>query len=111
MAGRAFLIGGPNRYPIMPERQSLPESHGQRPWFQEVMTQCDKRGRLQLRPSLRRRYGDQFWVVEAPRKVILLPVPANPVKDLREWGKPLQHLSIEEIKRIIDKRAMEEVGG
>ena len=38
MAGRAFLIGGPNRYPIMPERQSLPESHGQRPWFQEVMT-------------------------------------------------------------------------
>ena len=37
MAGRAFLIGEPNRYPSMPERQSLPESHGQRPWFQEVM--------------------------------------------------------------------------
>ena len=71
--------------------------------------QCDEKGRLQLRPALRRRYGDQFWVVEAPRNVILLPVPADPVRDLREWGKPLQHLSIEEIKRIIDQRAIKEV--
>jgi hypothetical protein len=34
----------------------------------------------------------------------------DPVKNLQERGKPLRHLSIEEIKRIIDKRAREEVG-
>jgi hypothetical protein len=71
--------------------------------------QCDKKGRLLLRPALRRRYGDQFLIVEVPRKVILLPIRRDPVKDLREWGKKLEHLSLGEIKRIIDKQAMEEV--
>ena len=75
------------------------------------MTQCDRKGRLQLRPSLRRRYGDQFWVVEAPRKVILLPVPADPLRDLREIGRLLKGKSVRELKEAIEQEAMEEVGG
>ena len=75
------------------------------------MTQCDKRGRLQLSQAVRSRYGEKFLVLEGDRDLILRPIPRDPLQDLREWGKPLQHLSIEEIKHIIDKRAMEKVGG
>jgi hypothetical protein len=45
-----------------------------------------------------------------PGELVLLPVADDAVKSLEKWGRPLQHLSLEEIKRIIDKRAMQEVG-
>jgi len=75
-----------------------------------ITAECDEEGRIRLGPDVRQRYGRRFFVVEAPGKLVLLPVPEDPVKDLEEWGKPLQHLSLEEIKRIIDKRAREKVG-
>ena len=75
-----------------------------------ITAECDEEGRIQLGPEVRQRYGRKFLVVEAPGERVLLPVPDDVVKSLEEWGKPLQHLSLEEIKRIIDKRAMEEVG-
>ena len=62
-----------------------------------------------LRPALRRRYGDEFFVVEAPRKVILLPVPSDPVKDFRELGRALKGYSIAELKNKIRQQAMDEV--
>ena len=70
---------------------------------------CDKKGRLLLRPALRRRCGDQSFIVEAPRKVILLPVPSDPVKDLQELGRSLEGLSVEDLKRRIDEQAYKEV--
>ena len=75
-----------------------------------VTAECDEKGRLQLSPEVLQRYGRKFFLVEAPGELVLLPVPDDVVKSLEEWGKPLQHLSLEEIKRIIDKRAMQEVG-
>ena len=75
-----------------------------------LKTICDKKGRIRLSQAVRSKYGEKFVIVEMPGKLVLLPVPDDAVKDLEEWGKPLQHLSLEEIKRIIDKRAMEEVG-
>jgi len=41
---------------------------------------------------------------------VLLPVPDDPVKDLREWGKPLQGMSLAEIKQAIHEQADKEVG-
>ena len=76
-----------------------------------ITAKCDEEGPIQLGPDVRQRYGEKFLVVERPDELILRPVPKDPVKDIEEWGKPLQHLSLEEIKNIIDKRAMEEVGG
>lgn len=74
-----------------------------------IKTRCDKKGRIYLRPSIRTKYGRDFLVVEKPGELVLLPVPADPLKDLREWGKPLQRMSMEEIKRAIEEQAEEEV--
>jgi hypothetical protein len=74
-------------------------------------SKCDRKGRLLLRPALRRRFGDEFFVVEAPRKINLLPVPRDPVKDLRELGRALKGYSIAELKETIRQQAMEEAGG
>ena len=73
------------------------------------MAQCDKKGRLQLRQAVRSRYGEKFLVLEGDRELVLRPIPRDPLQDLREWGKPLQHLSIEDIKRHIDEQADKEV--
>jgi hypothetical protein len=73
-------------------------------------TTCDKKGRIYLRGSVRAKYGDKFVMLEAPGELVLLPVPKDPVKDLEKLGKPLQHLSLREIKRIIERRARQEVG-
>jgi hypothetical protein len=62
-------------------------------------SKCDRKGRLHLKPGLRRRYGDRFLVIEAPRK------------DLREVGRALKGYSIAELKDKIRQLAMDEVGG
>ena len=87
---------------IKPTHSLLPGENMQK-------SKCDKKGRLLLKPALRRRYGGEFFVVEMPREVVLLPVPRDPVKDLREWGRPLRHMSMEEIKRAIQEQAEKEV--
>ncbi|HSA30103.1 MAG TPA: AbrB family transcriptional regulator [Phycisphaerae bacterium] len=74
-----------------------------------MTAQCDKKGRLQLSSEVRRRYGERFFIVEAPGELVLLPVPDDPVKDLRQWGKPLQGMSMEEIKQAIQEQAEKEV--
>ena len=70
---------------------------------------CDRKGRIYLEESIRARYGKKFIVVEAPGELVLLPVPDDPVKDLREWGKPLRGMSMEEIKQAIQEQAEKEV--
>lgn len=74
-----------------------------------MKTRCDKKGRIYLRPSICTKYGRDFLVVEKPGELVLLPVPADPLKDLREWGKPLRGMSLKEIKRAIQDQAEEEV--
>ena len=41
--------------------------------------------------------GRKSFLVEAPGELVLLPVPDDVVKSLEEWGKPLQHLSLDEV--------------
>jgi len=74
-----------------------------------MKVRIDENGYLQLPAALRAKYGEKFLVLEKPGEVVLLPLPADPVKDLREWGKPLQRMSMAEIKRAIEEQAEEEV--
>ena len=74
-----------------------------------IQTTCDRKGRLYLQESVRAKYGKTFIVVEAPRELVLLPVPTDPVKDLREWGKPIQGMSMKEITQAIQEQADKEV--
>ena len=105
MSGKCSLTGiaGQSGRYLNPSRLSLAGE-------KMLKAKCDRKGRIQLKASMISKYGDEFFVVQAPGKLILFPIPDDPVKDLEEWGKPLQHMSLKEIKSIIDKRAREEVG-
>ena len=74
-------------------------------------TKCDEKGRLYLKRSWRQRVGEEFFVVVAPRKIILLPVPEDPVADLAEIGKALPKKSTRELRSEIRKQAEHEVEG
>ena len=72
-------------------------------------TRCDEKGRLLLRKTTRERYGEDFFVVEVPGEIILMPIPDDPLKDLEDLGKSLRGMSLKQIKERIRRRAMREV--
>lgn len=63
------------------------------------------KGRVYIRESLRAKYGEQFIVVPGPRDLRLVPVPEDPVADLRELGKPLRGVPLRRIKKAIEEEA------
>ena len=75
-----------------------------------ITAECDEKGRIQLGPELRQRYGRRFFVVEAPGELVLLPVAEEPVKDLQKLGRKLNGYTIGELKERIHQQAMDEVG-
>lgn len=73
---------------------------------------CDERGRIVLAKELRDEYGERFMVVRATGEVVLVPIPADPLKDLQEIGKKIpRHLSVKDLKRMARQRALREVLG
>ena len=70
---------------------------------------CDSKGRLLLRESLRTRYGDRFIAVPAPGEILLIPVPEDPVTDLREAAKRARGLSTRKLKSVIEETASRQV--
>lgn len=69
----------------------------------------DERGRLLLAKEIREKYGDKFFIVEALNEIVLIPIPKDPLKTLREEGKKLpKNLSIPEIKRLTREQAVKE---
>ena len=54
---------------------------------------CDSKGRLYLKESLRKRYGDIFIAVPVPGEIVLIPVPSDALRDLREATKKLRVLA------------------
>lgn len=70
----------------------------------------DDRGRLLLTKEIREKYGDEFVIVEAPGEIVLLPVPKDPLKSLREEGKKLpKDMSVKDLKKMARKLALKEV--
>lgn len=73
-----------------------------------IKTQCDTRGRIYLRGSIRERLGKAFIVLEVAGGVLLLSVPADPVADLALVGEKLQDHDLAAIKRRIAEKATRE---
>ena len=69
---------------------------------------CDSAGRLHLAEALRRRYGVQFLVIEALSELILVPVPEDGPKALREATRALRGRRLSTLKAAIEKQADEE---
>jgi len=70
--------------------------------------QCDKKGRIYLKQSLRSRYGEKFVILEASSEIVLLPVPCDPVEDLADLGRPLKDHTLKQLREKILHRAKEE---
>ena len=71
-------------------------------------TQCDERGRIYLKEDIRAQYGEEFFVVEVPGELILIPVPKDPVKELARIGRKIRRKSLKQMKQAIAEQAAEE---
>ncbi len=74
-----------------------------------MWAKVDDRGRLYLPKPIRDKIGKEVFVVEVKDGVLLIPKPLDPVKELEEAGKKLPDKPVKELKREIEKAAMEEV--
>lgn len=66
-------------------------------------------GRIYLPKETRERMGTQFELIERKDKIILLPVPEDPLQELREEWKDVDK-SVEELKQEALKEGMEQAG-
>lgn len=70
----------------------------------------DDRGRLLLPRELRKKYGEEFVVIEALGEIVLRPIPKDPIAALQKEGEKIpKDLSVADLKRIARERAMEDV--
>jgi len=73
-------------------------------------TICDDRGRIVLSREIREEYGEKFFIVKSLGEVVLIPVPEDPLKTLREEGKKLpKSLSVADLKKIARESALKEI--
>lgn len=70
---------------------------------------CDDKGRILLSKDLREQYGKEFVVVRAVDEIVLLPVPKDPLKILREEGRKLPKVSVSELKKKARELAVNEI--
>lgn len=71
---------------------------------------CDERGRILLAKDVREKYGNKFVIVKAPGELVLLPIPKNPLKALREEGKKIpKGVSVSEMKKKARDLALKEI--
>jgi hypothetical protein len=65
-----------------------------------TLVRADERGRVNLGRGILYKYGKKFNVVPTPREILLIPVPKDAVKDLRELAREtgMSKLSPNELK-------------
>ena len=89
--------GGGKLYISIPLRQGM-----------DIVT-CDSKGRVSLKQALRRRYGERFITVSAPGEILLIPVPKDPVADLRAATAKARGMSLAQLQSVIERQARRQV--
>ncbi len=74
------------------------------------VVETDKKGRLYLPKDTREKYGQKFLEIELEDEIKLIPIPDDPVEDLRKVTDKLKGKSIEEMKKGIKEEALESMG-
>jgi len=76
-----------------------------------VIAKIDDKGRIYLPKEIREKFNSkEFYIVDLPYGIVLIPKLRDPIKALEEEGKKLPNLDIKELKRIIREEAEKEVG-
>ena len=77
-----------------------------------VIARLDRWGRVYLPKEVREKYRtDEFYIVDLPYGIVLIPRVEDPLKALEEEGKKLPNLPIAELKRTIREEAERDAGG
>lgn len=66
------------------------------------------RGRVYLKDTLRKRYGESFVVVDNGSGVSLLPMPEDAIADLADSVKDLPEQTLDQLQARIKERAARE---
>ena len=74
-----------------------------------MWAKVDSRGRVYLPKSVREKIGREVFIVEVKDGILLIPKPADPLKELEEIGRKLPEKSVRELRKEIEAAAMEEV--
>ena len=71
---------------------------------------ADDRGRIVLGTKILHKYGKKFAVVGTPKEIVLVPIPKDPVADLRRLGKEsgIDKYTLAELKKIAREEAEKE---
>ncbi len=74
-----------------------------------MLAKIDSKGRLYIPKKIRKKLGNEVYLVEMDDGIIVIPKPKDPLKELEEIGKSLPDKSIEELKKEILRLAMKEL--
>lgn len=66
-------------------------------------------GRVYLPKALRERYGETFELVDRGDRLVLVPVPENPLETLREEWSDVD-ASVEELREAAQEEGLDEAG-
>lgn len=73
--------------------------------MEQATVVMDKQGRIYLPKQLKKDLGRKFFAVKINKDIMLVPVPADPVKELARIGKGLPRKSIKKLKKEILEEA------
>jgi hypothetical protein len=74
--------------------------------------QTDERGRLTILKNIRERYGEEFRLVELDSGIKLVPIPDDPLAELRAAASDeLREASLWDLEDAAREEAHEQAGG
>jgi bifunctional DNA-binding transcriptional regulator/antitoxin component of YhaV-PrlF toxin-antitoxin module len=66
-------------------------------------------GRIYLPKGLREKFGEEFELIDRGDRLVLVPIPDDPLEALREEARETDK-SVEELKQSALEEALEEAG-
>lgn len=75
-----------------------------------MISKLDDKGRIYLPKEIREKIkSKEFYIIEVPDGILIVPKIEDPVKILEEEGKKLPNLSIADLKKSIREEGEKEV--
>ncbi|MFO8017507.1 MAG: AbrB family transcriptional regulator [Promethearchaeia archaeon] len=74
-----------------------------------MIGKCDDKGRLYIPKKLQSKIKGNVYLVELKEGLLVVPIPEDPVSQLRSIGKELPDKSISELKDIIKQEALKDI--
>lgn len=74
------------------------------------VVKADKKVRVCISKSTVKKYGDTFILLRSAREIILLPVPKDPIKEMRVLGQKagVYKFSLEKLRKLIREETLKE---